>query len=82
MSKQSNDDAQVHRFRETARALGCDEDKDKFESTLGKIVNRAKKYNEAVLGYSESLGPLPDELREIMDENSRALHEITKKSLC
>jgi hypothetical protein len=29
---------QIDRFIETARALGCDEDKDKFEAQLGKIV--------------------------------------------
>jgi hypothetical protein len=31
-------DPQVVRFVETARALGCDEDKDKFEAALGKIA--------------------------------------------
>jgi hypothetical protein len=30
--------AQIERFRATARALGCDEDKEKFEATLGKIA--------------------------------------------
>jgi hypothetical protein len=29
---------QYSRFLETARALGCDEDKDKFEAQLGKIA--------------------------------------------
>jgi hypothetical protein len=31
-------DPQVARFVETARALGCDEDKAKFEAALGKIA--------------------------------------------
>jgi hypothetical protein len=30
---------QIARFRETARVLGCDEDKEKFEATLGKIAS-------------------------------------------
>jgi hypothetical protein len=38
MPKQSNDDPQIQRFRETARSLGCDEDKEKFEATLGDIA--------------------------------------------
>ncbi|TAL77317.1 MAG: hypothetical protein EPN75_13240 [Beijerinckiaceae bacterium] len=29
---------QIERFRETARALECDEDKDRFEAKLGKIA--------------------------------------------
>jgi hypothetical protein len=29
---------QVLRFVETARALGCDEDKERFEKALGKIA--------------------------------------------
>lgn len=34
----SADAAQIERFRETARRLGCDEDKEKFEAQLGKIA--------------------------------------------
>jgi len=30
--------SQIDRFIETARALGCDEDKERFEAALGKIV--------------------------------------------
>lgn len=30
--------AQHNRFLETARALGCDEDKEKFEATLRKVA--------------------------------------------
>lgn len=30
--------AQHRRFVETARALGCDEDKDRFEAKLGEIA--------------------------------------------
>jgi hypothetical protein len=29
---------QIDRFIETARALGCDEDKEKFEAALAKIA--------------------------------------------
>jgi hypothetical protein len=29
---------QVARFKDVARALGCDEDKEKFEAALGAIV--------------------------------------------
>jgi hypothetical protein len=32
-------DAQVDRFIETARALECDEDKERFEDKLGKIAS-------------------------------------------
>ena len=31
-------DAQFQRFLETARKLGCDEDKERFEKSLGKIA--------------------------------------------
>jgi hypothetical protein len=30
--------AQHQRFIETARALGCDEDKERFEAALGKVA--------------------------------------------
>jgi hypothetical protein len=30
--------SQIDRFRAVARALSCDEDKEKFETTLGKIA--------------------------------------------
>ena len=29
---------QISRFKNTARALDCDEDKDRFEAALGKIA--------------------------------------------
>jgi hypothetical protein len=32
--------SQFQHFLETARALGCDEDKDKFEAALGKIAEQ------------------------------------------
>jgi hypothetical protein len=32
------DQTQFERFVETARALGCDEDKERFEEQLGKIA--------------------------------------------
>jgi hypothetical protein len=34
---------QVSRFIETARALGCDEDKERFEAKLGKIARQRPK---------------------------------------
>jgi hypothetical protein len=30
--------SQIDRFIETARKLGCDEDKERFEKSLGKIA--------------------------------------------
>ena len=30
--------SQIERFKETARALGCDEDKERFEAALGKVA--------------------------------------------
>jgi hypothetical protein len=33
-----NDPTHFNRFVETARKLGCDEDKERFEETLGKIA--------------------------------------------
>lgn len=30
--------SQIDKFRETARALGCDEDKERFEKKLGEIA--------------------------------------------
>ena len=38
MKKQPDSTTQMQRFIETARALGCDEDKEKFEAALGKIA--------------------------------------------
>jgi hypothetical protein len=35
--KDKNGD-QINRFIDTARALGCDEDKEHFEAALGKIA--------------------------------------------
>jgi hypothetical protein len=34
---------QSQRFIETARALGCDEDKERFEAALGKIARQRHK---------------------------------------
>ncbi len=36
---------QIERFRETARALGCDENKERFEATLGKIAAHTPQKN-------------------------------------
>jgi hypothetical protein len=37
---------QIVRFRSTARALGCDDDKEKFEAALRKIAaHKPKKEN-------------------------------------
>jgi hypothetical protein len=40
MSKNTKDtdQAQIHRFRETARQLGCDEDEAAFDEKLGTIA--------------------------------------------
>jgi hypothetical protein len=40
-------DPQLTRFLETARALGCDEDKDRFEAQLGKIAAHKPSKDEA-----------------------------------
>jgi len=37
-SKPQNPQEQYNRFIETARKLGCDEDKERFEKSLGKIA--------------------------------------------
>jgi hypothetical protein len=37
-SKKQNAGTQFDRFVETARKLGCDEDKERFEESLGKIA--------------------------------------------
>ena len=37
-AKREEGSAQFERFIETARSLGCDEDKEKFEATLGGIA--------------------------------------------
>jgi hypothetical protein len=37
-SKPQNPKEQYNRFIETARKLGCDEDKERFEESLGKIA--------------------------------------------
>ncbi len=36
--QRQNDLTQFDRFVETARALGCDEDKERFEEKLGQIA--------------------------------------------
>lgn len=38
--------AQIARFKSTARALECDEDKDRFEAALGKITSHKPAKNE------------------------------------
>lgn len=46
--KKPNTVKQSDAFEDVARRLGCDEDKDRFEEKLGKIVKpqRAEKTNE------------------------------------
>lgn len=39
---------QHKRFVETARKLGCDEDKDRFEAKLGKIATATRPEPKAV----------------------------------
>jgi hypothetical protein len=46
MAKQKKADSapsQRERFVETARALGCDEDKERFDEKLGKIAGHKAK---------------------------------------
>ena len=59
MAGSSKTDAQFDRFVETARKLGCDEDKERFEKSLGKIAAykpskkpKAKKAAKGVLRRS------------------------------
>lgn len=35
----ANDKPQIDRFKEAARQLGCDDDKDKFEAALRKVAS-------------------------------------------
>lgn len=37
---------QLQRFIETARALGCDEDKERFEKALGEIARQKPSPHE------------------------------------
>ena len=37
-SKRPTGESQLDRFIETARVLGCDEDKERFEGKLGEIA--------------------------------------------
>jgi hypothetical protein len=39
MAKKKFDEAQVERFKEAARMLGCDEDESAFDAKLKKIAN-------------------------------------------
>jgi hypothetical protein len=53
--KPSTQNAKFARFIETARKLGCDEDKERFEESLGKIAAykpppKPKKKNTAKPG--------------------------------
>ena len=38
MSKSDTDDGQLHRFRDAARQLECDDDEVKFAATLKKVA--------------------------------------------
>ena len=40
------DNAQSERFKESARQLGCDEDEDRFNATLKKIMTAETKKDE------------------------------------
>ena len=47
MKKSDGRAVQHARFIETARAIGCDEDKEKFEDTLRKVAAHKPSKNEA-----------------------------------
>ena len=57
MTKTKND--QVQKFRDTARALECDESEDKFEAALKKVAKAKPKAAE---------GLKPDELNASNDK--------------
>jgi hypothetical protein len=46
--KKTDPQDQVLRFVETARALGCDEDKERFEAKLGEIAKQRPKKDGAL----------------------------------
>jgi hypothetical protein len=46
--KQEIAPSQHDRFVDVARALGCDEDKEKFEATLGKIAAHKPSKDKAM----------------------------------
>lgn len=48
-SSESPQDDQLSRFIETARALGCDEDKERFEKQLGEIATHKPVKDESAL---------------------------------
>ena len=62
-SSRYNDSAmsQAERFRETARQLECDEDKERFEEKLGKIARHRPADQPA--GASSSSGGKPRRAR-------------------
>ena len=83
-SKKPTGGPQFSRFVETARALGCDEDKARFEAKLGKIAAQkpiAKNAETGLeVGICDNIPTIDDEVRLIMLENSRELEKITSKS--
>lgn len=46
-TKSSKNPTQHDRFVETARALGCDEDKERFEAKLDEIVRHKPEKDES-----------------------------------
>jgi hypothetical protein len=45
--------SQFNRFVETARKLGCDEDKERFETSLGKIAAYKPPKKESLAGLKK-----------------------------
>ncbi len=48
---------QLARFIETARKLGCDEDKERFEKSLGKIASYKPPKKESGTGLNKPKVP-------------------------
>jgi hypothetical protein len=73
-------DRQIERFRETARAIGCDQDKERFEAVLGKIMVVSPTLKKTP-GFFDEKPEIDKKTSAIMAENSRQLNLITKMSL-
>jgi hypothetical protein len=79
------DEDQFSRFVETARALGCDEDKKRFEANLAKIAKptiKSKADTDMVVGAFNERSVVPNKVRSIMRANSQGLANLTMKSPC
>ncbi len=55
--------SQVNRFRETARALGCDEDENRFNAALRTLVKNPNN-KKALDTIAEELGQNETNLRD------------------